>query len=107
MSSYTTYLVETVGTLLGVCVVAWLVLVGARRAGWGRPTGPIELYGRLPLDGRRVIYLVRVGPQVLVVGVGENGFTKLAEVAVTDLPVAPLQQSVVADMVARVVGRGG
>jgi hypothetical protein len=54
-----------------------------------------------------VIYLVRVGPQVLVVGVGENGFTKLAEVAVTDLPVAPLQQSVVADMVARVVGRGG
>jgi hypothetical protein len=29
---------------------------------------------------------VKVGPQVLVVGVGEGGFTKLGEIAATELP---------------------
>jgi flagellar protein FliO/FliZ len=83
------YLVETLVTLLAVLAVAVLVLVGARKLGVGAPSGPVELVGRLPLDARRVIYLVRVGPQVLVVGASEAGLIKLSEVPQSDVPEAP------------------
>jgi len=86
VSSYAGYVVETLVTLLAVCALAMLVLWGARRAGLGRPTGPIELRGHLPLDARRSIYLVKVGEQVFVVGVGEGGFTKLGELSDGELP---------------------
>jgi flagellar protein FliO/FliZ len=75
------YLVETLVTLLAVVVVAVLVLVGARRLGVGGAQGPIELVGRLPLDARRAVYLVKVGRQVLVLGASEAGLTRLGEVA--------------------------
>lgn len=88
MSSYGGYLLETFLTLLVVCGVAFGVLFGARRLGIGRASGPIRLVGQLPLDGRRVIYLVRVGAQVFVVAAGEGGFTKLGEMPHTDLPEA-------------------
>jgi flagellar biogenesis protein FliO len=80
------YLIETFVTLAGVCALAFVVLWGARRLGVGRPNGPIELCGHLPLDARRAIYLVRVGAQVFIVGVGEGGFTKLGELAAADVP---------------------
>jgi flagellar biogenesis protein FliO len=79
------YLIETSVTLAAVCALAALVLWGARRLGVGRPSGPIELCGHLPLDARRAIYLVRVGAQVFIVGVGEGGFTKLGELAASEL----------------------
>jgi flagellar protein FliO/FliZ len=82
------YLIETFVTLAGVCALAFVVLWGARRLGVGRPSGPIELCGHLPLDARRSIYLVRVGEQVFLVGVGEGGFTKLGELAAADVPMA-------------------
>ena len=107
MSSYTAYLVETFVTLIAVCAIAVLVLWGARRAGVGRARGPIELYGHLPLDARRAIYLVKVAEHVIVVGVGEGGFTKLGEVPVKDLP-APTAPEGTAfrEVLARVLGRG-
>jgi flagellar protein FliO/FliZ len=74
------YLVETLVSLLAVAVVAVLVLVGFRRLGVGGPQGPIELLGRLPLDARRAVYLVKVGKQVLVLGASEAGLTRLGEV---------------------------
>jgi flagellar protein FliO/FliZ len=80
------YLIETSITLVAVCALALVVLWGARRLGVGRPTGPIELCGHLPLDARRSIYLVRVGAQVFIVGVGEGGFTKLGELDVSQVP---------------------
>jgi flagellar biogenesis protein FliO len=80
------YLVETFVTLAGVCALALVVLWGARRLGVGRPSGPIELCGHLPLDARRAIYLVRVGQQMFVLGVGEGGFTKLGGVPASELP---------------------
>lgn len=70
MSSYGSYVIETFVTLLAVCALAVLVLRGARRVGIGRPSGPIELLGHLPLEARRGIYLVKVGTQVFVVGMG-------------------------------------
>lgn len=86
MPTYTGYLVETFVTLLGVCALSVLVLWAARRVGVGRASGSIELYGHLPLEGRRAIYLVRVGAQVFIVGVGEGGFTKLGEMPADELP---------------------
>ena len=86
MGSYGGYLLETFFTLIVVCGVAFAVLYGARRLGLGRASGPIRLVGQLPLDGRRFIYLVRVGDQVFVVGVGEGGFTKLGEMSHSELP---------------------
>jgi flagellar biogenesis protein FliO len=85
------YLVETFVTLAAVCALAVVVLWGARRLGVGRPTGPIELCGHLPLDARRAIYLVRVGEQMFILGVGEGGFTKLGEVPAAQVPVAVRQ----------------
>ena len=86
MSSYAGYLIETFVTLAVVCGIAFAVLYGARRLGIGRAQGPIELVGQLPLDPRRGVYLVKIGAQVIVVGVSEGGMTKLAEMPATDLP---------------------
>ena len=95
VSPYASYIFETFITLLAVCALAFVVLYGARRLGIGRPSGPIQLYGQLPLDARRAIYLVRVGAQVFVVGVGEGGFTKLGEIAAADLPELPAEASTI------------
>jgi flagellar protein FliO/FliZ len=108
MSSYAGYLVETFVTLIAVCGLAFVVLWGARRLGLGRPSGPIELRGHLPLDARRSIYLVKVGDQVFVVGVGEGGFTKLGELPAADLPAAEASRGApFADVLARALGRPG
>jgi flagellar biogenesis protein FliO len=105
MGSYASYLIETFLTLLAVCALAIVILYGARRLGIGRPSGPVELCGQLPLDGRRAIYLVRVGEQVFVVGVAEGGMTKLGEVTAASLPKAMPQAAPFAQVLARVLGR--
>ncbi|HTQ43259.1 MAG TPA: flagellar biosynthetic protein FliO [Polyangiaceae bacterium] len=106
MSSYASYLLETFVTLVAVCALAFVVLWGARRMGIGRPSGPIELRGHLPLDARRAIYLVKVGAQVFIVGVGEGGFTKLGEIPESDLPEAvQAGGSSFADVLSRVLSR--
>jgi flagellar biogenesis protein FliO len=74
------YIVETLVMLVGVAVLVVLVLAAGRRFGVGRAAGPLELVGRLPLDGRRAVYLVRVGETVYVVGASESGLSKLGEI---------------------------
>jgi len=93
MASMTTYIVQTLVTLLAVVALAVLVLYGARRIGIGKPTGPLELVGRLPLDSRRCVYLVRVADAVYVLGASEAGLTKLGEVPNDILIVADGQRS--------------
>lgn len=106
MSPYASYVLQTFVTLLAVCGVAFVVLYGARRLGIGRPSGPVELVGQLPLDARRAIYLVKVGPQVLVVGVSEAGFAKLGELAAKDVPAAPVAAGgSFADALAKALGK--
>jgi flagellar protein FliO/FliZ len=73
------YVVETLVMLTGVAALSVLLLTLGRRFGMGRPTGPLTLVGRLPLDGRRAVYLVRVGKTVYVVGASEHGLSKLGE----------------------------
>jgi flagellar biogenesis protein FliO len=83
------YAVETVVTLLLISGLAILVLYAARRSGVGKALGPITLAGRLVLDPRRAIYLVRIGETYFVVGASEAGLTKLGELgsdAIGDLP---------------------
>lgn len=105
MSPYAGYLLETFVTLAAVCGLAFVVLWGARRMGIGRASGPVELRGHLPLDARRAIYLVKVGEQVFVVGVGEGGFTKLGEIAERDLPrIEASKSATFADVLSRVAG---
>jgi flagellar biogenesis protein FliO len=108
VSSYAAYLIETLITLVAVCALALLVLWGARRLGIGRPSGPVELRGHLPLDARRAIYLVKVGERVYVVAVGEGGFTKLGEIPASELPDRTSSGGATfADVWARALGRRG
>jgi flagellar biogenesis protein FliO len=81
VSPLTAYVIETVVTLLGVIALAIAVLYGARRLGVGRPSGPLQLVGRLPLDGRRAVYLIKVGSVVYVVGASEAGLNKLGQLS--------------------------
>ncbi len=53
MTPLGSFIVQTLVTLTGVVALAVLVLYAARRFGMGRAAGPLELIGRLPLDGRR------------------------------------------------------
>jgi len=100
MSPLTTYLVETFVTLAAVVVLAFLVLVFARRLGLGKPLGPMSIVGRLPLDARRSLFLVRVANQVLIVGTSEAGITKLGELPRDDIGPAlePAPQQSFADL---------
>jgi flagellar protein FliO/FliZ len=85
LSPVASYVIQTVVTLAGVVALAVLVLYGARRAGVGRASGPLSVVGRLPLDGRRAVYLVRVGRAIYVIGVSDGGLVKLGEMAEADL----------------------
>ncbi len=85
MSPLGTYLVETMITLAGVICLAVLVLWGGRRLGVGRSSGALELLGKLPLDPRRAVYLVRVGKLVYVVAASEGGVVRLGELEASDV----------------------
>ncbi len=79
MSPLAQYVVETLFSLLVIIGLASLVVMFARRTGLNRINGPMELLGRLPLDGRRAVYLVRVQSRVFVLAASEAGLRKIAE----------------------------
>jgi flagellar biogenesis protein FliO len=62
---------------------ALLVRLNRRRGAQGH--GPLALIARMPLEGRRVVYLVRAGRRVLVVGGSEAGLTRLADFEASEL----------------------
>ncbi len=101
------YVVETLVMLLGVVALAVLLLSLGRRFGIGRPSGPLELVGRLPLDGRRAVYLVRVGETVYVVGASESGLSKLGELPKdgVELPKGQTTDAAFRSVLERVLGR--
>ena len=63
-----------------------VLLSALRRVGVGKIGGPLELVARLPLEGRRAVYLVRVGETVYVLAASENALQKLGEMPREALP---------------------
>lgn len=108
MSPVASYLIETSVTLLGVIVVAGVLLYGAKRRGFGRASGPLDLIGRLPLDGQRAVYLVRIGGTVYVIGGSEAGLAKIGELPESEVgPLPEPARGALADVIRRALGRAG
>ena len=105
MTPFATYIVETLVTLVAVIALAVLVLVGARRFGLGRPLGPMELIGRLPLEGRRAVYLVRVIDRIFVLGASEAGLEKIAELEGANLVAVEQPRASFRQVLSRVLER--
>jgi len=101
----TTYVIEIVVTVVGVAALATVMLYGARRVGVGRSAGPLEQIGRLHLEGRRTVYLVRVGSEVYVLAASEAGMALLGVVGRDTLPEAPQVEESFGEVLARVMGR--
>ena len=107
MTPLTHYVIETLVTLLAIVALAVLVLVGARKAGMGRAGGPLELVGRLPLEARRAVYLVRVGATIYVLAASEAGIAKLGEVTdgSLELPSSANQNETFREVLSRAFGK--
>lgn len=81
-------------TLGLIGLLAWALIHLQRRGSLAGKGGPIELYGRLPLDARRAVYLVKVGEQILVLGASEAGLRHLLTLPASEVPAAgPLPPS--------------
>ena len=90
MTPLSRYVIETLVTLLAVVALCVVLLSALRRVGVGKPSGPLELLARLPLEGRRAVYLVRAGETVYVLAASESALVKLGELPQAALPAASL-----------------
>ncbi len=79
VTSLVEYVVRTTLVLLIVGGLGAGLIWIARRGNRGRPSS-LDLIARLPLEGRRAVYLVRIGSKVLVLGGSEAGLTRLGTV---------------------------
>ncbi|RYZ10013.1 MAG: hypothetical protein EOO73_00045 [Myxococcales bacterium] len=86
MTPVSQYVVQTLVTLLAVVALSVLLLTALRRVGVGKSGGPLELVARLPLEGRRAVYLVRAGETVYVLAASESALAKLGELPRSELP---------------------
>jgi flagellar biogenesis protein FliO len=85
MSPEATYVVESLFTVALFGGALYVALWGLRKVQGGGPRGPLEVLARQPLDGRRAIYLVRVGKRVLVVGATDGALTKLGSTSLESI----------------------
>lgn len=104
MTPLSRYVVETVISLVAIVALSIVLLSALRRAGIGKASGPLELLARLPLEGRRAVYLVRVGDTVYVLGASENAMQKLGELPQGALPLIAEEPRSFADVLKRAVG---
>ena len=91
MTPVSRYVVETLVTLLAVVTLSVVLLSALRRVGVGKLGGPLELLARLPLEGRRAVYLVRAGETVYVLAATDSALAKLGELPHSALP-APTER---------------
>jgi flagellar biogenesis protein FliO len=89
MTPVSRYVVETLVTLLAVVTLSVVLLSALRRVGVGKLGGPLELLARLPLEGRRAVYLVRAGETVYVLAATDSALAKLGELPRSALPEPP------------------
>lgn len=77
-SGYGASLLQAVVALLVVSLLAFVVLRWSARRGLGiAPGGRIRVLERVPLDGRRALFVVRAGSKVLLLAAGEGGAPSL------------------------------
>lgn len=90
-SGYGVSLLQTLLALAAVCILAWVVLRWSAKRGLGLGGGRrVKVLERVPLDGRRALYLVEVGGRVLLLGAGEGASPAvLAELDPSELPEVP------------------
>lgn len=109
MSPEATYVVESLVTVACFGAALYGASWALRRVQGGSSRGPLEVIARQPLDGRRAIYLVRVGKRVLVVGATDGALTKLGSTSLEsirgDLSEAPSAPKGFREALARVLGR--
>lgn len=99
MSPVVQYVVQALVTLVGIALLSYLLLRVGRRWNQLPSHGPLQLVGRLPLEGRRVIYLVRVGERVLVLAASEQRMEKVADLEAATLgDVAETQRNPFAEL---------
>jgi flagellar biogenesis protein FliO len=91
VSATVSYVVQALLTLLGVALLGALLVYAARRSTGPHRPGPLSLAARLPLDGRRAVYLIRAADKLFIVAIGESGIAKLGELAADSLPHAELE----------------
>jgi flagellar protein FliO/FliZ len=102
---YGVALLQTLLALIAVCILAWVVLKWSARRGFGGARGRVKILERVPLDGRRSLYLIEIGDRVLLVGAGDGGAPSLiTELDPKELPPAPEQPSL-GDLVAKLRGQ--
>lgn len=77
MSPLSSYVIQTAVTLAGLGALAALLVFAARRSGMSKPTGSLEVVGRLSLDPRRAVYLVRIAGKTYILGGSEAGLVNL------------------------------
>ena len=99
--AYVSQALLTLGVLVLIAFALWWV---TRKSGPRGAVGPIELAGRLPLDPRRAIYLVRVHDRVFIVAGSETGLTKLGEIPGENVPRLPLAPSALQRLVRSATG---
>jgi flagellar biogenesis protein FliO len=105
MTPLSRYVVETLVTLLAVVALSIVLLSALRRVGVGKLGGPLELLARLPLEGRRAVYLVRAGETVYVLAASESALAKLGEMPRDRLPEdVTLEPQSFSDVLKRAVG---
>jgi flagellar protein FliO/FliZ len=88
MSPEARYLLESLATVAIFGGALFVAVRGLRRLGGAAPRGPIEIMARQPLEGRRAIYLVKIGGRVLVVGATDERLTRLASFPAAELAAA-------------------
>lgn len=97
MSPEATYVLESLGTIAVFGGALYVATWGLRRLSGQRAGGPLEILARQPLDGRRAVYLVRVGKRVLIIGATDGALTRLGSTSLDaiegELPSAPASSS--------------
>jgi len=79
--SYGGELVKTIVALIFVCILAYVLLRWGLGWLYGKKPLPnhMKILGRLPIEGRRSLYLVRVQSRTLLLGVTDSSVNVLAE----------------------------
>jgi flagellar biosynthetic protein FliO len=88
-----------------VCVMAYASLRFLGRRGVGRPSGPIKIMARLPLDPRRALYVVETAGRCFLIGVGDGPMTMLAELGADEVKASLPEPTEAGTRFAEVLGK--